>query len=134
MIKPVLFITGIVFGYILINSGVSNYDNIRNMFLLRDIHLYGVICIAIGASILPNFLIYKYKMRAVLTGETIDMTELKPTKESLIGGLVAGTGWALTGACPGPALAQVGFGTMAGIFTVLGALIGTYLYGLNHTE
>ena len=41
---------------------------------------------------------------------------------------IFGFGWAITGACPGPIFAQIGAGAYPAIFTLLGAIIGAYLY------
>lgn len=47
----------------------------------------------------------------------------------LIGGSIFGLGWALTGACPG-VFVNIGYGYWAMGIVVLGALMGTYLYGV----
>ena len=122
---------GAAFGFVLIKSGVSNYDVIRDMFLFRSIHLYGVLAIGVGVSFFVVQAAKRMKMKAMLTGEEIDFSVEKLETRHVTGGLIAGAGWALTGACPGPALAQVGFGTLAGLFTVAGILLGTYLYGVT---
>ncbi len=129
MLRFVFLLFGIAFGYILIKSGVSNYDVIREMFLLRSWHLYGVLAVAVGTAFILTQLMKRLESKALLTGQPIDMSVKAPSKNHLYGGLICGLGWAITGACPGPALAQVGFGTMAGVFTMIGAFLGTYLYG-----
>lgn len=43
--------------------------------------------------------------------------------------VIGGAGWALSGACPGTSLVQVGEGKLVALFTVVGILTGTYLYG-----
>ncbi|HEY0895945.1 MAG TPA: DUF6691 family protein, partial [Sphingobacteriaceae bacterium] len=48
----------------------------------------------------------------------------------ILGGSIFGLGWALTGACPGPMFVNIGYGYLGMIIVVIGALIGTYLYGL----
>lgn len=51
----------------------------------------------------------------------------------LIGGIIFGLGWALTGACPGPMFTLVGNGVGTMIITILAATLGTYAYGrLKH--
>lgn len=47
---------------------------------------------------------------------------------NVVGGLLQGTGMALTGACPGTVLVQVATGSRSGCFTVAGGLFG----GLAH--
>ena len=134
MVKWIYFPLGVCFGFILIKSGVSNYDVIRDMFLVRSWHLYGVLCIAVGTTFLLTLAIKKFKVKALLTHEPIDLSVRVLTKDNIIGGLIGGLGWALTGACPGPALAQIGFGTLSGLFTVIGIFIGVYAHGVRQTE
>ena len=130
MVKRVFFLlAGVAFGYVLIMSGVSNYDVIRDMFLMRSIHLYGVLAIAVGLSFVGVQLLRKIHFRSVLTGMEINTEREPPSRAHVVGGLLSGFGWALTGACPGPALAQIGFGTLAGLFTVTGIFVGIYAFG-----
>ena len=65
----------------------------------------------------------------MIGNQEIDMQVTPLSRKHVWGGLIAGTGWAITGACPGPALAQIGFGSLAGLFTAAGIFIGVYLYG-----
>ena len=46
----------------------------------------------------------------------------------IIGGILFGAGWAITGACPGPIYAQIGGGAWMALFTLAGALIGMFVY------
>lgn len=47
----------------------------------------------------------------------------------MIGGLIFGLGWAITGACPGPIFAQIGTGVTVMIVTLFFAIVGTWVYG-----
>ena len=124
-------LAGTLFGFILIVSGVSNYNVIVDMFLFREFHMYGVLAVSVGISFVVTQVLKYTRWKAVFTGEQIAYDRLQPTKSHIIGGLLCGVGWGLTGACPGPALAQVGFGTLSGIFTVCGIFLGVYVYGRN---
>lgn len=127
MLRVVFLILGTAFGYILIRAGVSSYDVIRDMFLLKSWHMYGVLGVAVPVSFLGIQLWKKLKRRPVLGGETEWNVE-KLSKNHVVGGLISGAGWALTGACPGPALAILGYGLYSGAFIVLGIFLGTYVY------
>lgn len=131
MIRKIFFlILGIGFGFILIYSGVANYNVIYDMFLFRSFHMYGLLGVAVGISFIGVLVLERIKWKAILTKEELVYERLKPTRAHVIGGLIAGLGWGLTGACPGPALAQVGFGTLSGIFTVVGIFLGVYAYAV----
>jgi uncharacterized membrane protein YedE/YeeE len=47
----------------------------------------------------------------------------------LIGGTFFGLGWAMVGACPGPMYILLGKGFYLIIIVILGAILGTYIYG-----
>lgn len=47
----------------------------------------------------------------------------------LVGGSIFGLGWALSGACPGPMVVNIGYGYLTMAIVFLFANIGTYLYG-----
>ena len=46
----------------------------------------------------------------------------------IIGGMMFGAGWAITGACPGPIYAQMGAGEWLAGFTFIGAMLGMFSY------
>lgn len=48
----------------------------------------------------------------------------------LIGGSVFGLGWGLVGTCPGPVFVLIGAGFYPVIIILIGALAGTFLYGV----
>ena len=48
----------------------------------------------------------------------------------LLGGFLFGLGWALVGCCPGPIFVLLGTGIYSIAVVFVGALLGTYIYGL----
>tara|TARA_Y100001960_G_C14557639_1_gene769089 strand:- start:635 stop:925 length:291 start_codon:yes stop_codon:yes gene_type:complete len=46
----------------------------------------------------------------------------------IIGGILFGVGWSITGACPGPIYAQIGSGEHFALITFAGVLLGAFLY------
>lgn len=119
---------GILFGIVLVKSEVISWFRIQEMFRLQSFHMYGVIGTAVVVGIISVFLIKKLKIKTI-HGETIDFQDKKFTKGQVIGGLIFGIGWAITGACPGPLLAQLGSGVGVIIVTILSAIAGTWVYG-----
>lgn len=126
-LKLVFLFLGTIFGYVLIRAGVSSYDIIRDMFLLRSFHMYGVLGVAVPITFVGVQLWKRWNRKPLLAEET-DWSVDKPSKNHVLGGLIAGAGWALTGACPGPALAILGYGLLSGIFIVIGILAGTWFF------
>jgi len=90
--------------------------------------MYGVIGTAIVVGAISIALIKKFKVKTI-HGEEIHFTPKKFNKGQIIGGLIFGLGWALTGACPGPIFAQIGMGITVMIVVLLSAIAGTWVYG-----
>lgn len=120
--RYVLF--GALFGFILSRAGATQPQAIAGMFLLRDLHLVGVIGVAVVVAGVGFRLLRGARSR---TGEPLSI-QPKPMVPGLVAGsALFGVGWAISGACPGTALAQVGEGQLAGAVVVLGVLGGAWL-------
>ncbi|MCB9727710.1 MAG: YeeE/YedE family protein [Deltaproteobacteria bacterium] len=118
---------GLLFGFLLSRVGATDFDTIASMFLLTDLHLFGVMGLAM---VVAGLGMAWFRARQVRSAVGLPMTlERKPMKPGLIvGGLIFGAGWALTGTCPGTALAQLGEGKLTALATIAGILAGTALY------
>ena len=122
-------ILGAIFGFILIKAEVVSWFRIQEMFRFQSFHMYGVICSAIVVGIISIFLIKKFNVKT-FSGEEIKIEDKVFTKGNVIGGLMFGFGWAMTGACPGPLYALIGSGLPIIIVVLLSAVLGTYTYGI----
>lgn len=124
---------GALFGFALSRGRVTDYDAIAGMFRLTDLHLFGVIGSAIATAAL-GFWLVRRAGSVTVHGVPVELRR-KPWQAGAVwGGLTFGAGWALTGACPGTALVQVGEGKVMAVITVAGILIGTYVYGLVRSK
>ena len=116
-----MWMYGLLFGFVLTRVGATDYDTIARMFLLSDLHLMGVMGVAVVVAAVGLRLAARRARQPVI--------EPKPRKPgNLVGGLLFGAGWALTGTCPGTGLAQLGEGKLMALFTLAGILLGTALY------
>ena len=122
-------LVGVLFGVVFVKAEVISWFRIQEMFRLQSFHMYGVIGTAVVVGMLSVFLIKKYNIKTI-DGEAIVFHPKKFNKGQIIGGLLFGFGWALTGACPGPLFAQVGTGAVAIIAVIISAIAGTWFYGL----
>ncbi len=120
---------GILFGFILIKGEVISWFRIQEMFRFQSFHMYGVICSAIAVGMISILIIKKFKIKT-FSGEEIKIAPKEFTKGNVIGGLLFGLGWAMTGACPGPLYALIGSGSLVVIAVLLSAVFGTYIYGV----
>ena len=121
-------LVGLLFGVVFIKAEIVSWYRIQEMFRLQSFHMYGVIGTAVAVGALSVFLIKKLDIKTIY-GERIDFSPKPFSKGQIIGGLMFGFGWAMTGACPGPLFAQIGTGVMATGVTLLSAIAGTWVYG-----
>lgn len=120
---------GIVLGIIFVKAEIISWFRILEMFRLQNFHMYGVIGAAVAVSALAVWLIKRFNVKTI-DGEPVTFVKKQYHKGQVIGGLIFGLGWALTGACPGPMFAMLGTGAFAAAAMVLSAIAGTWVYGL----
>jgi len=119
---------GLLFGIVLIKSEVVSWYRIQEMFRLQSFHMFGVIGSAVVVGAISVFIIKKFKIKTI-NGEEILLPNKTFNKGQIYGGLLFGFGWAMTGACPGPLFAQLGYGAIAISVTILMSIAGTWVYG-----
>ncbi len=122
---------GVVFGLLLAKAEVISWFRIQEMFHFHSFHMYGVIGSAVILGVLFLQVLKKREQKTV-GGNAINYAE-KPLRVSanLIGGTFFGLGWALTGACPGPLFILLGQGYFPILIVILGALLGSLVYGMT---
>ena len=120
---------GALFGFLLSRAGATTFDFYAGLFLLEDFQLFWVIALAAATGAVGIPLLEWRKPSSLMQGEPISFTR-KPWKRGLLfGSLLFGVGWGLSASCPGTALAMIGEGKLAPLFTLLGILVGTAMYG-----
>lgn len=119
---------GVFFGLVLTKGEAISWYRIQEMFRFESFHMFGIFMTAIPTGAILLLLIRKLKIKT-LEGEEIEMPKKEYHHGIILGSLLFGFGWALTGACPGPIYAQIGSGTLVAIVTLLSALAGTWCYG-----
>jgi uncharacterized membrane protein YedE/YeeE len=125
----IYLVIGILFGIILIQSEVSSWYRIQEMFRFQSFHMYGIIGSAITVAIIGKAALKKLKIKSA-TGNEIIAAPKKYHHGLIIGGVLFGIGWGLTGVCPGPLYALMGKGLYAFIIVFITALAGTWVYSL----
>lgn len=123
-------ILGTLFGVVMAKSEAFSWFRIQEMFRFQSFHMYGIIGTAVTLGVIGVALIKKYKLRDVNGNPILFYPKEKSTARYLIGGIIFGLGWALSGACPGPMVVNIGYGYVAMIIVFVFAIIGTYLYGI----
>lgn len=127
---PLFILLGAGFGFLLSRAGATTYDFYAQLFLFEDLQLMWVIAVAAGIGVIGNLIFKAVKAKSPLSGQVLEYKP-KGMKRSLVpGSLIFGLGWGLAGACPGTALAMLGEGKLGSIFTIVGMILGTALYGI----
>ena len=123
-------LVGIVFGIVMTKSEALSWYRIQEMFRFQSFHMYGIIGTAVISGVIGVFLIKRLKVRDI-TGAPIQFfPKEKSVVRYLIGGTIFGLGWALSGACPGPMVVNLGYGFISFSIVIVFALVGTFLYGV----
>lgn len=121
-------LAGILFGVALTKGEAMSWYRIVEMFRFESFHMFGIFMTAIPTGAISLWLIKKYQVKTS-GGEVIEMPKKEFQPGVIIGSLIFGFGWALTGACPGPLYVQLGSGFLVVIVTILAALAGTWTFG-----
>lgn len=122
-----VFLIGIYFGVVLTKSEVVSWFRIQRMFRFEEAHMYLIIASAVVVGAISLW-IYKQLGQRDIDGAPVIIRNKQYNKGILIGSVIFGLGWAVTGACPGPIYAQLGSGEYLAIITFVGAFVGAYLY------
>ena len=122
-------IVGVFFGVVFVKAEIISWYRIQEMFRLHSFHMYGVIGSAVMVAAISVFFIKRFSIKTI-QGEKVVFHTKQFHWGNVIGGLLFGLGWAITGACPGPLFAQIGSGFTVIIVTLLSAIAGTWVYGL----
>jgi len=123
-------IPGILFGIVMTKSEAVSWFRIQEMFRFESFHMYGIIGTAVILAAIMTYLI-KINQAKSVDGEPIEFKDKNSSiARYLIGGIIFGLGWALTGACPGPMFVLVGHGVWTILLVIASAILGTYAYGL----
>ncbi|HEY0667091.1 MAG TPA: DUF6691 family protein [Sphingobacteriaceae bacterium] len=121
---------GSVFGIVMAKSEAISWFRIQEMFRFQSFHMYGIIGTAVVLGVIGVALIKKYKIRDFHGNPILFSPKDKSVTRYLVGGSIFGLGWALSGACPGPMVVNIGYGFLSMAIVFFFALVGTYLYGL----
>lgn len=123
-------LVGILFGIVMTKSEAVSWFRIQEMFRFQAFHMYGIIGTAVILGVTGVALIKKFRIRDFHGNPITFHPKEKSVTRYLVGGVIFGLGWALSGACPGPMVVNIGYGYLSMAIVFFFALVGTYLYGL----
>ena len=115
---------GAGFGIFLTKSEAISWYRMQEMFHFQGFQIFGIFMTAVPTAALSLWLLRRFKVRT-LDGEPIHVEPKKYHHGLILGGILFGIGWGLTGACPGPIYAQIGAGYSVAIVILLSAIGAT---------
>ena len=123
-------IVGFIFGMVLTKAEAVSWYRIYEMFQFQSFHMYGIIMTAIATGLIGIQIIKRNQWKD-FNGNTFYIQDKeKGNVRYWIGGILFGLGWAMVGACPGPIFILLGSGFLSVGLILIGALLGTFLYGV----
>lgn len=123
-------VLGIVFGIVMAKSEAVSWFRIQEMFRFQSFQMYGIIGTAVLLGTIGVAFIKQFKLRNFSGNEIVFNPKNKSYYRYIFGGIIFGLGWALTGACPGPMVVNIGYGFFSMIVVFFCSIIGTYFYGV----
>ena len=110
-------IPGLLLGFTVARLGFTDFNELHKMLLFRDPRLL----LAFAGGVTLTIILF-----ALLRGRL----KLEPVRfhpGTIPGAVLFGVGWAITGACPGVALIQLGQGAWPAFASFTGILVGIQL-------
>ncbi len=125
----VYFVIGIYFGIVLVKGEVVSWFRVQEMFHFQAVYMYGIIGLAVVVGALSVTIAKVFKLKS-FGGDELNFKG-KPFNKvgNLVGGIIFGFGWAMTGACPGPLYAILGAGYAPVVLALVSAFFGVIAYG-----
>jgi uncharacterized protein len=125
------FAFGAAFAAVLAWAHLSDPDVIRDMLMLRELHVFLLMGSAIAVAAIGARVLRHLGVRAVLSGDAVGWDLVRPEARHIAGSVLFGIGWSVAGTCPGPAAVMIGEGRLAGLVVVSGLLAGVLLQGFR---
>ena len=130
LFMPLVFVGGLVFGVGLAVSRMARPEVVLDFLQFED---FGLLFVMGGAALVagPVFhLATRSGKRAPLTDRVYELRRKPLDRNVLIGGVVFGVGWGISGICPGAAYASVGIGNWPILAGIAGMFVGAYGQGV----
>ncbi len=121
---------GVLFGYILISSGMGNSRKISAVFYGKD---WSVMKVMFSAVVTSMILTYSAYYLGLLDISLVQLTKLNLGAQ-IYGGLIFGTGMAVGGYCPGTAIAAGATRKLDALIFILGFMVGLWLFAINYSS
>ena len=127
-----VFMGGLFFGFGLAFGGMSKQEIVLSFLQLKDL---GLLLLLGGSALVTAItinLIPKLLNKPILGGE-FKKRKRTLNKRTVIGAIIFGVGWGISGLCPGSAMASLGVGNLPVLIGIAGMFLGAYIMGRYFT-
>lgn len=119
-------VAGSLFGGLLAGGLLHEYDTIHNTLVLEDLYVFFVMGSAIAIAA-PLLWFFERRPTTTLMAGLLQLGRSKPERHHVVGGVLFGTGWAIAGTCPAPALVMLSSGAWLALVAIAGIFLGLYI-------
>lgn len=123
-----VFIGALLFGFGLAFGGMAKQEVVLSFLQLKDI---GLLFLLGGAALVTGLTINLVPkvLKSPLTGGEFKRRERTLSMRTIIGAIIFGVGWGISGQCPGSAVASIGIGNLPVLIGVASMFLGAYVMG-----
>ena len=130
LFMPLVLLGGFVFGVGLAVSRMARPEVVLDFLQFED---FGLLFVMGGAALVAGPVLHlatRSGGRAPLTDRVYALRRKTLDSNVLLGGVVFGVGWGISGICPGAAYASVGIGNWPILAGIAGMFVGAYGQGV----
>lgn len=127
--KIVILLCGMLFGAGLAWSGMIKPEVVLSFLRFEDMGLL----LVLGSAVTTTFICFQLAprlMKKPVLESDFGKHVLVGTKDTLMGAVLFGIGWGVSGVCPGPAIAGLGAGNWPLFVCLAGLFLGAYCQGV----
>jgi len=124
-----VYFGGILFGFGLAYSGMTKQEIVLSFLRLDDLGLIFVMGGAAAITFVAINVVPRFMANPVLGGVFKPRVSVL-TRNTIIGAVIFGVGWGISGQCPGSAVASLGTGNWPVVIGLAFMFLGAYLRGV----
>ena len=124
----VLFLGGIVFGFGLAYGNMSKPEIVLSFLERTDFGLAVLMAAAFSFAFVAINIVPRFIDKPILGGE-FKRRERVLSRNTIIGAIVFGVGWGISGLCPGAAISSIGVGNLPALAGIAAMFLGAYVMG-----
>lgn len=122
-------VVGFLFGFGMWKLEAISTFRIIEMFHFQSFHMYGIIFTGVGMGLIITQLFKRGKIKTIKGIDKQFNDKDRTWPRYIIGGIIFGMGWALTGVCSGMMFVLLGAGYTVFVVFLASAMLGTFAYG-----